>query len=135
MSYAQNAGHYFARKRNRAATLSSNLSTEASGSISFASNPAINSSITLNGKSITFGNDVVIGANLAATLVNLMAYLDVSNDVNLTKATYGLTGTMLAIKSVARGVEIFTLAFSGAGITKSGATLVLPKIRQRVPLS
>jgi hypothetical protein len=132
MSNAQASGLYYARKRNRAAVLAPELSAQASGSITFAVNPSNAATITIGGTVVTFGFGVTIGAGRAATLVNLLAFLRASNDTNLVKATYGVTGNVLAVRAKARGVETLTLAASAA--TVSHGTVKLPQIKQRVTL-
>jgi hypothetical protein len=62
----------------------------AVGNISFSSNPAASSTITLGGTVVTFGTDVTIGATLPATLINLLAFLEASVDANLVKFSYSI---------------------------------------------
>lgn len=128
----QAAALYAARKRNRAATLVTDLSARASGSISFSANPSNAATITIGGTAVTFGSTVAIGASLAVTLATLLAYLRASADANLSKATYAVTGSVLGVVAKTRGAATLTLAASAA--TVSHATVQLPQINQRVPL-
>lgn len=126
------AALYHARKNSAAVQVVTDLSALAYGSISFAANPAGSSTITLGGTVVTFGTDVAIGANLAATLVTLLAFLKASANANLIKCTYDIIGSVLAIRSKTAGSATFTLAASAA--TRSGPTLTLPTIRKRKAL-
>jgi hypothetical protein len=108
------------------------LQTSAAfGSASFSGNPANNDTLTIKGTLITFvagapvGSQVQIGASLAATLVNLLAFLNASVDVNLSAQTYSVVGSILYIVSKATGTagNATTLAKVSTAITLSGATL------------
>lgn len=57
-------------------------------SFPFTANPAAGSSITLNGKVVTFGSDVAIGTLLSDTVTNLVTYLKASTDPQLIKFNY-----------------------------------------------
>jgi hypothetical protein len=106
----------------------------ASGKYTFAGQPANGSSIGLNGTVWTFvtsgatGNEVEIGANLAATLTALATALNASADGNTDDATYVATATELLIAhKIWGGGNGYTL---GAGstspdskATRSGALL------------
>lgn len=102
----------------------------ATGYVTFAGNPANNDTITIGGTVVTFkaagpvGNQVLIGANLAATLVNLATFLNASVDANIALATYTVTATRVYVvyKVTGAGGNAFTLAASVA--VPSGATLV-----------
>lgn len=102
----------------------------ASGSITFAANPAANATVTLNGTVVTFvagapvGNQVQIGASLQATLVSLSAFANASVDAGISQATYTNSATKLFVAAKVTGVggNAFTLAASVA--VPSGATLI-----------
>jgi hypothetical protein len=127
------AALYNARRNNGAATvLATDLRSQAWGAIGFSSNPANSSTITLGGTVVTFGSTVAIGADLATTLATLLAFLKASADANISKCTYDITGSTLAIKSKAYGDATFTLAASAA--TRSAATLQLYKVQKRKTL-
>lgn len=112
-------------------TLSFASAPTAIGSIAFASNPANASTITLGGTAVSFvsalttGNQVLIGANLAATLANAVTFLNASTDTNISKATYAVnpagTAILVTYKTAGTAGNAFTLAASVA--TVSGATL------------
>jgi hypothetical protein len=112
-------------------TLSFASAPTAFGSLTFALNPSGAATITIGGTVVTFvsalttGNQILIGANLAATLANAVTFLNQSADVNLSKATYSVNqaGTALQIvyKTPGTAGNTFTLAASVA--TPSGATL------------
>ncbi len=112
-------------------TLSLLKSPTAVGNYLFTNQPAANDFITLNGTAVTFvagtpiGNQVQIGANIAATLTNLLTMLQASTDVQLVKFLYSVVGTTLYTLAAAPGVggNSLTIAKSGANITVSGATL------------
>lgn len=102
----------------------------AVGDIVFGGNPANDTTITLNGTVVTFktgtpsGNQVKVGADLAATLVNLLAFLDSSTDVQLVKfesRSDGVDTLYLNAATPGTGGNALTLAASVA--TPSGGTL------------
>jgi hypothetical protein len=103
----------------------------AKGSITFTLNPANGTTITLGGTAVTFvnsgatGNQVNIGASLAATLTALQTLLASSADVNIVKCGYTTTSTVLNVTYKGRGTagNSFTLATTVTGATVSGATL------------
>jgi hypothetical protein len=106
--------------------------TEASGTILVAAVPAAGDTLTIQGTVITFvaanptGNQVLIGATAAATAINLLAFLNSSSDVNISKMTYSGTGATITATSVVAGTagNAYTLATSDTGaFTLSGATL------------
>ena len=97
---------------------------KASGTITFADQPSADDSVTVGTTTLTFKsadpgeNEVLIGADLAATLDNLIAALPdsvtgskSSGVVTVTAKTAGTAGNSIA------------LAKSGTDITVSGATL------------
>jgi hypothetical protein len=101
----------------------------AYGSINFAANPAANATITLGGTVVTFvaagpvGNQVLIGANTAATLANLLTFLSTSADANLVKFKYSVLGNYLYLQAAATGVAGNALTIAASVATASGATL------------
>lgn len=105
-----------------------------SGSIAFSGQPAVNSTVTINGTVFTFvasgatGNQCNIGANLAATMTALAVVLNASVVAGVAAATYTGTATALTIVHDTLGLtgNAFTLAASIAPAsngTVSGATL------------
>jgi|GEM_PF-3608853 len=103
----------------------------ATGILSFVANPVANNTITLGGTSIKFvasgavGNQVNIGAAIADTLTNLLAFLDASTDAAIIACNYAVNGTDLDIEySAAGGMgNSFAIASNSANIVASGATL------------
>lgn len=106
----------------------------ASGAINFSAQPAVNSTITLNGTTFTFvasGATALqsnIGANLAATMTALAIVLNANATIGLTFATYAGIAAGLTITRGVLGVagNSFTLAASVAPVsngTVSGPTL------------
>lgn len=103
----------------------------ATGYFNFTANPVNLDTITLNGTAVTFvtgtpvGNQVLIGGTTAATLANLLAFLQSSADVQLVKFTYYVLGNFLYVAAVVTGTagNALTLAKSSANVTLSGATL------------
>ena len=102
----------------------------ASGTVTFAGNPADNDTLTLNGVAITFksasptGNQVLIGSTKEATAANLQAFLNATANVSLTVADYETVGAVLTItyKTVGTAGNAYSLAES-SDITLSGANL------------
>lgn len=132
---ALQAALYHARARNTEAQNSTPVTDPTGtpyGSITFAANPASNSTITLGGTVITFGTTVAIGASLAVTLASLLTFLNASADANIKKCTYQVSATSLGIRSKTAGVSTFTLAASAATISHS--PLMLPTINERPAL-
>ena len=103
----------------------------ATGSFIFSAQPTALDTITLNGTVVTFvaanpvGSQVLIGASLAATLVNLLAFLQASADVQLVKFLYYVSGSTLWVAAATAGVggNALTTVKTSATITVSGATL------------
>jgi phage tail sheath gpL-like len=103
----------------------------AVGTVTFSANPAPSDTLTLNGSAVTFvsaltsGLQVLIGSTLAATLANLLAFLQASADTQLVKFTYSIVGSVLNLTAVTRGTggNSLTLAKSSTAIAVSGATL------------
>ena len=112
-------------------TLSFASAPTAIGAITFASNPAAGATIAIGGTTVTFvaalttGNQILIGANLAATLASAATFLNQSTDANISKAAYAVNqaGTALQVtyKTAGTSGNAFTLAASLANV--SGATL------------
>lgn len=103
----------------------------AIGNFAFSANPANNDLITLNGSNITFvnslttGNQVLIGANLAATLANLVTFIQSSTDPQIVKFVPYLSGTTLYVAAATAGAagNSLTIAKTSTVITVSGTTL------------
>jgi phage tail sheath protein FI len=103
----------------------------AVGKVTFTAQPIAASTITIAGTSVEFvsdsatGNQVEIGATLAATLTALKTMLNASSDTNLVKATYDVSATELTITAATAGAggNALTLATTVVGATVSGATL------------
>lgn len=103
----------------------------ASGSITFTGPGTAADTITIGGTSIELvasaptGNEVLIGANAAATAGNLWTFLQNSSDVNIVKCSYVLNGAIITVtdKTVGTIGNAFTLAKSSTAITLSGGTL------------
>ena len=109
----------------------------AVGFYNFTANPtAGSSSITINGdvwsfvSSITTGNQILVGASVAATLINtlnaLNAYAAANSGSNTAKATYSVAGNYLYLKSKVTGTagNAYTIVATGTGApTVSAATL------------
>jgi hypothetical protein len=105
--------------------------TPATGSIVFAANPLDTATVTINSVVFTFKNSptlathVQIGADLAATLANLIVVLNASTNASVNVATYSadtdLTTLTVTHDTIGTAGNTFTLAASVA--TPSGATL------------
>ena len=128
LTNGQQAGSYYARKRNRNAALVNDPTQPAWGSIAFSTNVA--QTITLGGTVVTFGTDFALGGNLAATLQNLLIFLDDSLDANIVKAKYAVSATALSVRAAKVNDTTFTLAASAG--TVSHSTLQAIQTRQRV---
>ena len=127
LTNGQQAGLYYARKRNRAAVLTDDPTQRAWGYVVFATNAA--QTLTLGGTVVTFGTDFALGASLAATLQNLLTYLNASNDANLVKAAYSVSATALSVRAKQVNDATFSLAASAG--TVSHSTLQLIQTLQR----
>lgn len=106
----------------------------ATGSIAFSAQPAVNSTVTINGTAFAFvasgatGNQVNIGANLAATMTALATALNASGVSGVAAATYTGAAAALTIvhDTLGHAGNAFTLAASttpASNGTVSGATL------------
>nr|CAX84093.1 uncharacterized protein [uncultured bacterium] len=105
----------------------------ASGTLTFSAQPADGSTITVIGVAFTFvdaapgATDILIGADLAATLVATSAKLNASANPLVAMATYDKTATTITVVHDSPGAagNTFTLAASASSNgTPSGATLV-----------
>jgi hypothetical protein len=136
-TYTDDATHLYivsktAGQTNNSFTLAASTSPASHATRSGATlsdNPASGSTITLNGSVVTFGTDVTIGANLAATLATAKTFLNASADTQIVKCTYDTTGspaTTITVteKTVGFAGNNYTLAASATSYaTPSGATL------------
>jgi hypothetical protein len=125
------------------ATLTQTGGTAATGTITIATNPSANDTILVNGRTLTFKaaaadplTEVTIGANAAATAVNLAAMLQANTDPAIATASYTVAGAVVTVKygtpmiygsagmQAAEG-NAFSLnaGTAGAKVTLSGATL------------
>lgn len=104
----------------------------ATGDITFSANPSAGHTITINGVLWTFvasgatGTQTNIGANLNATLTQLVTDLNASANASITPATYSNgAGTKLNIvhDTLSAVGNSFTLASGNANAVVSGATL------------
>ncbi len=93
----------------------------ATGAITFSAQPVVNATVTINGTTFTFvasgatGNQVNIGATLAATMTALAVALNASVIAGVALATY--TGTATALTMVHD-----TLGATGNGFTLAAST-------------
>jgi hypothetical protein len=105
---------------------------EATGTITFTTNPANNSTITLGTATWTFvtsgasGNQVNIGGTTAATLASLLAALQGSSDPQTTQAYYSLNALVLTVTYKIPGTagNAFALATNVSGASASATTLL-----------
>jgi len=104
----------------------------ANGTFTFTLQPTAGSTITLNGTVVTFvasapsGNQVLIGGDLAATLTNLLTFLEASEDAQIILCTYLLSGMILYVTLIQPGTSgngWFTLSSTVTGVSLSGSTL------------
>lgn len=114
------------------ASLVSEGGAKATGKITVAAQPADGDTVTVNGVSFTFktsgagGNNVVIGANAAATASALLAVLKGSTAPAVAAADYTLASAAITVtnKSAGPAGNNFTLAASNTtATTLSGAKL------------
>lgn len=106
-------------------------SVAAFGTLAFTTNPAANTTATFGTTVVTFvaanptGNQVLIGASLAATLANLLTFLQASADASIAQSSYTLSGSTLQATANIPGPlgNLIGLASTVAGATLSGATL------------
>jgi|ERR1035437_1240462 hypothetical protein len=122
VSSAQRATHYV-RKKNRAAVPVTDVTSLATGTITFSVKPSANDTITIGGTVVTFGpGHVAIGSTLASALASLLAFLQASSDVNLVKSTYQVSATALGVTGKVVGY-FPTLAASNATVTLSAQAI------------
>lgn len=104
----------------------------ASGYFSFSAQPANGNTITVNGVTFTFvtsgatGNQANIGANLNATINNMVSVLNASANGSVNVARYansGGTSLQVLYKTAGTSGNSFTLAKVGTNITVSASTL------------
>lgn len=104
----------------------------ASGSLIFATQPAVNSTVTIAGVAVTFvasgatGAQVNIGANVAATVTALQTYLASVGSGALSNQTYAASGNTLTVTAKTAGVaanSVTLAAQAASNATLSGATL------------
>lgn len=104
----------------------------ATGRIVFSAQPAVDSTVTINGVAFTFkasgatGNQVNLGADPAATIAALVTKLNATADANVAAATYtGAANTLTITHDTPNATgNGFTLAASaGSNGTPSGETL------------
>ena len=121
----------FAVMKQSGATLA-DTGTAATGTITGATAPAANDTITVNGHKFTFvtaitngGVDQVVIGTPAVTMTNLAAALTACSDPLVQLATYVAASTTVTVTYFRSGVvgNTFTLAVSGTGVTVSAATL------------
>ena len=107
------------------------LAQQAAGTITFVSNPANLTTITLGTATWTFvtsgavGNQTNIAGNLAATLTQLALDLNASADAQVDQASYVVSATVLTItfKTPGTGGNSFAIATNVAGASANAATL------------
>ncbi len=104
--------------------------TNATGTITLNDNTMTTQNFVVNGTTVTFGTNFIVGPNLAATTLNVLTFLQSSADTNINKMTYALQGTstnIIVCTSVLSGVagNAYTLTngTSTTHVTVSGATL------------
>lgn len=112
-----------------AASIGYALPPAAAGSITYQQNPVAGAVDTFNGTTVTYvstnpqGNQVLIGASLAATLQNLAIFLGNSRDPQIVKFNSNVVGNALELTAVAPGSAGNALTLSSTAGQASGATL------------
>lgn len=107
----------------------------ATGSISLTGQPSPNDTFTLNAIVVTFvasspvGNQVVIGADVNATLANLLTFLQQSLNASIAAATYAQDGSNplkidIIDKVAGTAGNSFGLVKSGTNLAVSASTLL-----------
>lgn len=117
--------------QNTGSFVETDANSQATGTITFIGQPAVNATLTVNGTVVTFvsgapiGNQVQIGATANNTSNNLQTFLAASVDPNIDDATYSTVAPTTTVTAVAAGSagNSFTLATNSPNITLSGATL------------
>jgi hypothetical protein len=108
------------------------LGSIPNGIIDFTINPAVGTTIVLNGttpttwtfvSSLTTGNQLLIGATLAATLAAAVPVLQASTDTNTGKFRYSASATVLILSAAtgAPGGNPLTISTTVPGAIASGA--------------
>jgi hypothetical protein len=113
------------------ANLGSRRTLPATGIITFTTNPAVNTTIVLNGttwtfvSSLTTGNQLLIGSTLGLTLTSAVKTLGASTDTNTKKFIYAASSTVLILTAATGGLggNALTISTTVAGATASGSTL------------
>jgi phage tail sheath gpL-like len=101
------------------------------GTKAYTAQPVAGQTDTFGTTTVTFvaanptGNQVLIGANLGATLANLLAFLQGSADTSIAQASYALSGSTLQITANVSGSggNGFSIASTVGGVALSGLTL------------
>lgn len=105
----------------------------ASGTLTFAAQPAVNSTVTIAGQAVTFvttgasGNQVNIGVNVAATVTALQAFLAGVSTGALSTQTYTAAGNVLTVTSKTAGTpgnSVTLAASASSNAVASAATLL-----------
>lgn len=107
------------------------LAVQASGTITFSTNPSDSDTITVNGTLITFvtgtpsGSQVKIGTTDLITAQNLENFLSASSDTNISKGVYTLNDLVITVQYESPGPagNSFSLTKSSSAISLSGADL------------
>ena len=109
------------------ATTTNNVNvTSGTGTIAYTSNPLITDTLTLNGVICTFvssaptGTQILLGANLAATLNNIAAFINASTNAAIHLIGATATTSVLTLTSTITG---FTNSNVGFATTTAGTTL------------
>lgn len=114
------------------AVLSQSGGAKATGTITVTTNPVANDTVVVNGLSLKFVaaapglNQVLIGADAAATAANLCAVLTAHTDPRISVGNYSVAGAVVTVTFDSYGADgnAFTLVRTGTGLTLSGATLI-----------
>ncbi len=114
-----------------AAVSDSVTSVSASGSISFAANPADGTTIVINGVTFTFedtpalATDIQRGVSLTETMANIAETLNASSNTSVNIATYSVVTSTLNVDFDLAGTSgnSFLLGAGTSGATPSGANL------------
>jgi hypothetical protein len=108
------------------------IGTNASGTVTFASNPSSGDTLTLNTQALTFettvsgANQILLGSTATATAANLQAFLMASTNALFTVASYSTSANVLSVtyNTVGTTGNAYALATSNSSaMTLSHATL------------
>lgn len=118
----------------------SGAGVKATGTITIATNPANNDTVTVNGVVITFktsspsGNQVLIGVDATATAANLQTFLSASVSGSLTVASYSRALAVITVlyNTVGTAGNSFTLVSAQASVTVSASTLLTGAVASSV---